>query len=320
MMAPVVTAQTAPASSPSIDEVLSVPYVTGYAADAAGDVAWVEYRRGPRNAFVARSPEYATVKITDFSQDDGDEVTLVGFDAGGGVVFLRGLPGMNPTHRPDGTVVRLLTASEGAPVRTILDEVPAGFSAPVVSPDGRAVLVAVGGEVWSYPLEEGQGEPTRHFAVRGRVTSLVPSPDGGRLAFVTDRSIYDRGKYSYVGVFEFATRKIRFMQPGLGMDQSVTWSPDGALQPNRLKVEGDHEMIYGNAVPLGGGAIAYTLGGPHGPPSDGAEDERRNAPAEHRSRSGGFGDPRAPGARDGVLHLARRHPDPGGALPARDAG
>jgi dipeptidyl aminopeptidase/acylaminoacyl peptidase len=58
--------------------------------------------------------------------------------------------------------------------------------------------------------------------LRGRASSLRWSPDGTRLAFVSER-----GDHSIVGVYERAGGAVTWMAPGFGLDQVPCWSPDG---------------------------------------------------------------------------------------------
>jgi dipeptidyl aminopeptidase/acylaminoacyl peptidase len=48
------------------------------------------------------------------------------------------------------------------------------------------------------------------------------SPDGSKIAFVSDR--VDHG---FIGVYDVKARSVTFMAPGVDHDARPTWSPDG---------------------------------------------------------------------------------------------
>ena len=52
--------------------------------------------------------------------------------------------------------------------------------------------------------------------------SLRWSPDGARLALVSNR-----GLHSFVGVYDAASRRLTWMDPGVDQDGEPAWSPDG---------------------------------------------------------------------------------------------
>lgn len=212
----------------TIEELLAVPSVRDVATDQHGAVAWVEQASGVWNILVADAPYDTSRQITHYQDDDGTEIDLVGFVPGGKrLVFFRGREGFNPAHLADFPERMLLVVSlaDGKIKRLDGGSAPAPVSASI-SPTGEHLVAVRNSEVWAYALT-GREAPKRLFTVRGAPGSLSFSPDGSRLAFVSDRSIYDRGKYAYIGVFDFDSRRITYMEPGLGIDQNPVWSPDG---------------------------------------------------------------------------------------------
>ncbi|MEM1245291.1 MAG: prolyl oligopeptidase family serine peptidase [Acidobacteriota bacterium] len=210
-----------------IDELLAIPWVSDVATSPRGVVAWVENASGRDNVFVAAPPYDAPRQVTEFTADDGQEISIVGFAQGDRRLILRrGRDGFNPAHLPEPPEAKLLALSlaDGALERLDGPEAPAK-SCAAVSPDGGFVAAARGGGVWSTDLETGRVE--KLFEARGWVCGLHYSPDGSKLAFVSDRSGYERGKYSFVGVYDRAATRVTYMSPGVGFDQSTVWSPDG---------------------------------------------------------------------------------------------
>ena len=83
---------------------------------------------------------------------------------------------------------------------------------PAPSPRGDVVVFLHDGQPWVTPSHGGaRAEPL--FIDRGRVGSLAWSPDGTRLAFVSSRPAH-----SIVGVYDFATKSIQWIAPGIDYD------------------------------------------------------------------------------------------------------
>ncbi len=220
------SAQTAAPGPFAFEELLAIPAVRGVATAEDGTVAWIEQTRGIWNIFLAEAPQYEARQVTGYDTDDGAEIKLVGFVPGRShLLFVRGKAGFNPAHLPDPPVpmVFVLSLRDGDVKRLDLGESAFGDDL-VISPDGNRLFVPKGGAVWSYALS-GEAAPLRLFATRGALGDLLLSPDGTKLAFTSDRSGYDRGKYAFVGVFDLNTRRLVYMTPGVGIDQSPVWSP-----------------------------------------------------------------------------------------------
>ncbi len=49
------------------------------------------------------------------------------------------------------------------------------------------------------------------------------SPDGKKIAFVSDR-----GDHSFVVIYEFGAKSLRYVSPSADRDLSPRWSPDGS--------------------------------------------------------------------------------------------
>jgi len=85
------------------------------------------------------------------------------------------------------------------------------------------------GQLWHVPVQPrweaaGWGNGAEQlFAVRGRVRDPVWSPDGRRIAFVSERR-----DHSFVGIFDREAGSIRWMDPGVDRDLSPSFSPDGS--------------------------------------------------------------------------------------------
>ncbi len=210
----------------TLRQVLSSPFPTSLvAAPNHGRLAWVQNAAGERNLWVAIGPDYEARQITHYQGDDGQELSALQFGPGANhVVYVRGggpnqageLP--NPRSEPDGVQqsIWIIEAKGGEPHR--LGE----GSQPVISPDGLSVAFVKSGQVWIVPSVD-EGKPRQLMATRGRAGSLRFSPDGKRLAFVSGR-----GDHSFIGVLDIEAEKVRYLDPGLALDQEPVWAPDGS--------------------------------------------------------------------------------------------
>ena len=104
-----------------------------------------------------------------------------------------------------------------APLRGSIGE---GNSA-AVSPRGDRVAFLYKGQVWAAALD-GKLPPSPAFQARGESARLRWSPEGARLAFESRR-----GDHSFIGVYDFATGTLRYLDPGTDFDSMAEWSPDG---------------------------------------------------------------------------------------------
>jgi dipeptidyl aminopeptidase/acylaminoacyl peptidase len=209
-------------------QALHYPYASELAAAEHGDViAWVCNLDGVRNIWMARGPKFTPVKVTQYQEDDGQEITQLTFSPDGTrLVFVLG--GDHDANWPaEGNLAPDPSSSPDQPV-TAIWAVPLGGGAPVKIDDGDAPVISARGQLayikdshaWSTML--GGGKPERLFFDRGKVSDLRWSPDGSRLAFVSDR-----GDHSFIGVFSAKSAPIVYLAPSTGTDGSPRWSPDG---------------------------------------------------------------------------------------------
>lgn len=223
-------AQLAWANGFTLEQVLSSPFPSDLIASKQGDkVAWVFDAQGKRNIWIAEAPAFKGRQLTRYSKDDGQEITDPVFSPDGNwIAYVRGGPPNgdkdipNPTSDPAGASqeVWVVNARTGAAMRA------GEGSDPFFSPRGDRVMFSLEDHFWSVPVPAGVAKslaaPTKLFEIRGGVDSPAWSPDGRLLAFVSSR-----GDHSFIGVYDAAAARIRFLEPSVDRDIEPRWSPDG---------------------------------------------------------------------------------------------
>jgi len=213
----------------TVEQIFSAPFPTDLvAAPAHRRFAWVFNLRGSRNIWIAEpssGDSFKTRPVTSYKGDDGQDIGELSWDSNGEtVVYVRdgdldgGGADPNPLSLPQGPLEQQLfavTVNGGEP-RALAE----GHS-PAVSPKGDLVAYITKDQVWLAHLR-GASKPELLIRERGNSSSLRWSPDGSRLAFVSQR-----GDHTLVGVYGIAEKSVLWLAPSVDRDADPTWSPDG---------------------------------------------------------------------------------------------
>ena len=209
----------------TLEQVMSAPFPSELsAAPAGGRFAWVFNNKGARNLWVAAPPDYAAIQISNYPDDDGQEIDQIAWTPDGTkIVYVRGgdfemgRKDPNPASFPQGVSqdIWVVPATGGEP-----QKIATGHS-PAVSPKGDAVAYILKGQVWIARLN-GDAKPAQLIHALGNEGNLQWSPDGTQLAYVSRR-----GDHSLIGVYDFGAKTVRYPDPGVDHDGSPVWSSDG---------------------------------------------------------------------------------------------
>ena len=210
----------------TLDQVLGAPFASDLvAAHRGSSVAWIVNQRGARNVWVATGPSWQPRQVTRYQDDDGQEIESLTFTPDGrSVVYVRGGSSNGAGERPNPALIRggvdqaiwIASLDQGTPRKI------AEGSSPELSPSGDSLAFTRGGQVWIVPVSDAGAKPAELTKLRGGSSSLRWSPDGKRLAFVSNRE-----RHSFVGVWDFTTSTLRYIDPSTDQDGAAVWSPDG---------------------------------------------------------------------------------------------
>ncbi len=212
------------AATPKLEDILSSPFPTSLISASGKDrVAWVFNERGRRNIWVADGPEYKPRRITNYQDDDGQDLSGLTFSKDAETVaYVRGgdpnskqeYPNPNSDPRGVKQEVWAISVAGGAPVKI-------GEGAyPAISPDLKAVAFVKSGQIYSAALREPK-EAKQLLHARGQNYSPLWSPDGMRVAFVSFRD-----DHNFIGVYDLQSNKITWLAPDVDLDLQPVWSAD----------------------------------------------------------------------------------------------
>lgn len=219
----------APASNSfTLDQIKSYPFPNELTASATGSrIAWAFNEKGARNVWVAEGPDFKARRLTNYNADDGQELTSLSISAYGKyVVYVRGgdhgsnfdnSVGVNPALMATQVKVQIWSVPFAGGEAKLLAE----GDEPVISPKSDKLVFVKDRGIWAAPLD-GSTPAKRLFFARGDCGAPEWSPDGARLAFVSNRN-----DHSFIGIYTNDSTPIIYVAPSTSRDASPRWSPDG---------------------------------------------------------------------------------------------
>ncbi len=215
-------------AQPKLSDFKSYPFSTELCSNASkSKIAWAMDEQGKRNIYVAEAPDFKPRKLTDFSKDDGQEITSLSISNDGNwVVFVRGgdhganwdigLP-LNPTFELSAFKVQVASVPFAGGAIKYLSE----GDAPQVSPDSKTVAFIKSSQVWMASID-GSVTAKNLFITRGNVNSLQWDNDGKKLLFVANRT-----DHSIIGIYTVGENNLQWVAPSFNRDAVPQWSEDG---------------------------------------------------------------------------------------------
>ncbi|TCD07545.1 S9 family peptidase [Pedobacter frigidisoli] len=214
------------AQSFTLKSVLSYPFPTQLVASPMGSkIAWAANEQGKRNIYIAEAPYFKEVKLTNYTEDDGQELTSLSISADGKwIVFVKGGDHggrdggpVNAGSSPIAPKVQVFSIPyTGGNINTLGEG-----DNPTISPNNTEVLFAIAGQVKSVAID-GSSPVKNLFFAKGITSSYKWSPDGKQIAFVSNRT-----DHSFIGIYTDQKSPIQWLMASFSKDNSPVWSPDG---------------------------------------------------------------------------------------------
>jgi len=259
--------QTSSAQSFSMADVTNYPFPRELTSSATGSkIAYTVEEQGRRNIYVASGPNFILRKLTNYTKDDGQELTTVTITKDGKyVVYVRGGEHsgnydrsrvVNPANDPIAHKIEVWTIPFAGGVPKLLGE----GDYPVVS--NKRVAFVKDGQIWVGPTSGIK--QAEMLTILGTCSGLQWSPDGTKLAFEANRT-----DHSFIGLYTNDDTSIEWVLPAFARDANPEWSPDGKKiaftrspgNPPAQTAAPGSGFVAASGPPAGANGTAATPGG-----------------------------------------------------------
>jgi dipeptidyl aminopeptidase/acylaminoacyl peptidase len=229
----------------SLEQVLSSPFPTNLVSAASsnpGRIAWVFATKGERNVWIADAPNFEARQVTHYEGDDGMPIAALKLTPNGRtVVYARGSEAngageiADPTSNVEKRIQQVWAADVDKGEPRLLGDMGCdeeGCEDIEISPDGESAIWPAKKQIWIASISgktdaavgtDAKAKAKALFFLRGDNAQPKWSPDGKKIAFVSDR-----GDHSFIVIYEFGRNTLRYVSPGADRDLYPRWSPDGS--------------------------------------------------------------------------------------------
>src|ERR1700722_8821483 len=225
-------------SSFTLEQVLSSPFPTNLVASEPTNgnparIAWVFATKGERNVWVADAPNFEARQVTHYVGDDGMPIAALRLTPDGRtVVYARGSEAngagevADPTSGVEKRAQQVWAADVDSGKRRLLGDMGCdeeGCEDIQISPNSEFAVWSAKKQIWIAPISpKDDGKDKALTLSRGNNSQPKCSPDGNKIAFVSDR-----GDHSFIVIYEFGRTTLRYVSPSGDRDLFARWSPDG---------------------------------------------------------------------------------------------
>jgi dipeptidyl aminopeptidase/acylaminoacyl peptidase len=218
---------TVSAQSFSMADVTNYPFPRDMTSAATGSkIAYSVEDQGRRNIYVASGADFAIHKLTNYTKDDGQELSSITITKDGKyVIYVRGGEHSgnydrsrvaNPANDPITPKIQVWSIPFAGGKPKLLGE----GDYPVVS-NKRVAWIGNDGHVWIAP-SSGITPGKLGLDPLGTCSGLKWSPDGKKLAFACNRT-----DHAFIGLYTNENTPIEWVDAGFNRDSNPEWSPDG---------------------------------------------------------------------------------------------
>ncbi|MEP6595846.1 MAG: prolyl oligopeptidase family serine peptidase [Ginsengibacter sp.] len=209
----------------TIENLLSVPFPTDLKSSADGKhIAWIFNEKGVRNLFAADATDFKTRMLTSNKTDNGIDISSVSFTPDGNkILFTEG----NPNNTKGEAANPALLQNKTERIVWVIDidgknlkKIGNGNNA-VASPDNKTAGFISNNQIWSSPLDASK-PAEKLVTTRGNITDLHWSPDGKKLAFISNRT-----DHAFLGIYDMINKTVSYADPSVDKDAEPVWSGDG---------------------------------------------------------------------------------------------